>query len=443
MGSEWRELPFDQAVLVNPHVRLDLGKPYPFVDMQALVPGNRSVAPAGVREFKGSGSRFISGDTLMARITPCLENGKIARFMPSHPDLCGHGSTEFIVIRGRPHVTDNTFAYYLTISERVRNYCISQMTGTSGRQRVPTSALSHLPVLLPPLPQQRAIACILGSLDDKIELNRRMNRTLEEMARAIFKSWFIDFEPVRAKAAVRRQHPNWSDDQVSRAACPNLKPEIARLFPDSFENSELGEMPRGWRARSLDEIARFLNGLALQRFPAEDGNFLPVIKIAQLRAGNTVGADRASARLDPKYIVRDGDILFSWSGSLECVLWAGGSGALNQHLFKVTSTEYPKWLCYFAVHQHLDEFRQIAASKATTMGHIQRHHLAAAKTPVPANAELLSAMDALLGPIFESLWRREVMSRTLESVRDTLLPKLLSGELRIKDAEKFLKARGL
>lgn len=116
---------------------------------------------------------------------------------------------------------------------------------------------------------------------------------------------------------------------------------------------------------------------------------------------------------------------------------------MNQHLFKVTSTEYPKWLCYFAVHQHLDEFRQIAASKATTMGHIQRHHLAAAKTPVPANAELLSAMDALLGPIFESLWRREVMSRTLESVRDTLLPKLLSGELRIKDAEKFLKARGL
>jgi type I restriction enzyme S subunit len=258
MGSEWCILPFDQAVIVNPHVRLDLGKPYPFVEMQALVPRNRSVTPTEVREFKGSGSRFISGDTLMARITPCLENGKIARFMPSDPDLCGHGSTEFIVIRGRPQVTDNTFAYYLTISERVRDYCISQMSGTSGRQRVPTSALSHLEVLLPPLPQQRAIACILGALDDKIELNRRMSRTLEEMARAIFKSWFIDFEPVRAKAAVRRQHPHWTDDQVSRAACPNLKPEIARLFPDSFQNSELGEIPKGWRVGCFGEVVKLL-----------------------------------------------------------------------------------------------------------------------------------------------------------------------------------------
>jgi type I restriction enzyme S subunit len=312
------------------------------------------------------------------------------------------------------------------------------MTGSSGRQRVPLSALTHLEVTIPPLKEQRAIACILGSLDDKIELNRRMNRTLEEMARAIFKSWFIDFDPVRAKAAVRREHPKWTDEQVSRAACPKLKPEIARLFPDSFEDSELGEIPKGWRVMALDEIARFLNGLALQRFPPEDGDSLPVIKIAQLRVGNTGGADRASARLNPDYIVQDGDILFSWSGSLECVLWAGGPGALNQHLFKVTSSEYPKWLCYFAVHQHLDEFRHIAAGKATTMGHIQRHHLAAAKITVPADANLLSAIDAVIDPMFESLWQREVSCRTLAALRDALLPQLVSGELRIKDAERIV-----
>ena len=195
---------------------------------------------------------------------------------------------------------------------------------------------------IPPLPEQRAIAHILGTLDDKIELNRRMTETLEAMARALFKSWFVDFDPVRAKAEGRN---------------PGLPEPLANLFPYSFEYSEFGKIPGGWRVCDLDEIARFLNGLALQKFPPKRGQSLPVIKIAQLRAGNTVGADLASAELQPDYIVDDGDVLFSWSGSLECVLWAGGRGALNQHLFKVTSTTYPKWFYYLWIHQHLAEFR--------------------------------------------------------------------------------------
>src|SRR5262249_18626860 len=120
---------------------------------------------------------------------------------------------------------------------------------------------------------------------------------------------------------------------------------------------------------------------------------------------------------DPEYVVTDGDILFSWSGSLECVLWAGGRGALNQHLFKVTSAEYPKWLCYFSIHQHLSDFRRIAAGKATTMGHIQRHHLSDAKVAVPPRPLLLQ-IDEHFSPLFESLWKREVESRTVAAVRD-------------------------
>jgi len=165
---------------------------------------------------------------------------------------------------------------------------------------------------------------------------------------------------------------------------------------------------------------------------------LPVIKIAQLRAGKTNGADRASADLEPDYVVEDGDLLFSWSGSLECVLWAGGQGALNQHLFKVTSDKYPKWLCYLGIHQHLDDFRHIAAGKATTMGHIQRHHLADAKLPL-ASPELLQAMDRIIQSIIESTWRRSVQSRTLAALRDLLLPKLISGELQVMDAECFIE----
>ncbi|GIW85681.1 MAG: hypothetical protein KatS3mg108_0005 [Isosphaeraceae bacterium] len=181
----------------------------------------------------------------MARITPCRRKRQDCPLRAQRRQQMAHGSTEFIVIRGKPGVTNNDFAYYLTKWDGVRLYCISQMTGTSGRQRVPTDSLSHCEVTIPPLKEQKAIAHILGTLDDKIELNRRRCRTLEAMARAIFKSWFVDFDPVKAKAAVRKEHPRWTDAQVSRAACPKLKPELAALFPDSFEDSPLGPIPEG------------------------------------------------------------------------------------------------------------------------------------------------------------------------------------------------------
>jgi type I restriction enzyme S subunit len=292
----------------------------------------------------------------------------------------------------------------------------------STRNQVPITAQRRLRVVLPSLPVQRGIAHILGTLDDKIELNRRMNETLEATARAIFKSWFVDFDPVRAKAEGRDT---------------GLPPHIADLFPDAFEDSELGEIPKGWAVRSLDEIADFLNGLAMQKYPPTTANQLPVIKIAQLRAGDANGADLASADIDPAYIIEDGDILFSWSGSLECVLWSGGKGALNQHLFKVTPSRYPRWLCYLGIQQHLDEFRHIAAGKATTMGHIQRQHLSDAKLPIPP-ADLLKTMGTFVEPAIESTWRRMVQSRTLMSLRDTLLPKLISGELRLEGAERLI-----
>ena len=213
-------MPFSDAVLVNPPARLDRGETYPFVDMAAVNADSRSAYPSDQREFRGGGSKFQIADTLMARITPCLENGKIARYEAPAAVPEAHGSTEFIVIRGRPGVTDDDFAYYLTRSEDVREYAVSQMTGTSGRQRVPVSSLNHLIVRIPPLEEQRAIAHVLGTLDDKIELNRRMNETLEEMARALFKSWFVDFEPVRSVALRSRQAS--TSDRSQRFAVPSL-----------------------------------------------------------------------------------------------------------------------------------------------------------------------------------------------------------------------------
>ena len=272
------------------------------------------------------------------------------------------------------------FIYYLLKANA--EYLKSNASGTTFGE-LSGSTLKRLKFVFPSIPEQRAIADVLGSLDDKIELNHHINATLESMARAVFKAWFV-------------------------------------------ENEEA----KGWEVRPLDEIADYLNGLALQKYPPESNEFLPVIKIAQLRKNNTDDADRASANLDPAYIVDDGDVLFSWSGSLEVVIWCGGKGALNQHLFKVTSEEYPKWFYYLWTKYHLADFQQIAAGKATTMGHIQRHHLSQVSVIVPP-PEIFTKMTEQMEPLIDLYINSAVQSRTLAALRDALLPRLMSGEVRV------------
>jgi type I restriction enzyme S subunit len=282
-----------------------------------------------------------------------------------------------------------------------------------------TSAIKESRVEIPPLAKQKYIASILMALDDRITLLRETNATLEAIAQALFKSWFVDFDPVRAKMEGRV--PEGMDDAT------------AALFPDAFVESEVGLVPEGWRAQSLDTIATFLNGLALQKFPPTGLDDLPVIKIAQLRKGDSVGADRASRNIKPEYVVNNGDVLFSWSGSLEVEIWCGGEGALNQHLFKVTSDVFPKWFYFLWTRHHLADFRQTAASKATTMGHIQRGHLTAAKVCIPTT-NVIDAATSVLGPVLERLIANSLKAQTLATLRDTLLPRLISGQLQVTGA---------
>jgi type I restriction enzyme, S subunit len=325
------------------------------------------------------------------------------------------------IIRVKQDVADPGYVLAHLTHPATKTYIESFNAGGS-RRAITKGHIESFRIALPPVMEQRAIAHILDTLDDRIDLNRRMNETLEGMARALFKSWFIYFDPIRAKNEGRDV---------------GLPKPLADLFPDSFEDSEGDDVPKGWSVLGLDEIADFLNGLALQKFPPQGDRFLPVIKIAQLRTENTLGADRASAELAPEYVVNDGDVLFSWSGSLECVLWAGGRGALNQHLFKVTSESYPKWFYFSWIRQHLDEFRGIAAGKATTMGHIQRGHLSAAKVLVPSD-QLLTEMNRHFAPLIDRVIESKVASKNLAAIRDTLLPKLVSGELRVPDVERIV-----
>ena len=420
---DWRSLPLSEAVVVNPSIRLKRGQSYSYVDMASLNPSQSSVRAVSCREFKGGGSRFQTGDTLMARITPCLENGKIARFDSSTPGTTetAHGSTEFLVFRGRPGFSHSPFVNYLARSPIVREFAISQMTGTSGRQRVPTRSFDHLRVLLPPLSEQRDISCILSRLDDKIELNRRMNETLEAMAKAIFKDWFVDFGPVRAKMERRK---------------PYLPSELWSSFPKAFDDKG---KPVGWEIKPLDEVADFTNGLALQKFPAmeDDNESLPVLKIAELRGGVTARSGRASRLVPSNYVIVNGDFLFSWSGSLLAKFWTGGEAALNQHLFKVTSDRFPAWFYSQWVYHHLKEFQTIAATKATTMGHIKREHLKQAVVTCPPD-NVIATLGRIIEPLITRTIKNSVERSTLANTRDLLLPKLVSGEIRIKDAETIV-----
>jgi type I restriction enzyme S subunit len=299
---------------------------------------------------------------------------------------------------------DMRFAYYELLT-----HDINSMDSGSAIPSTSRSEFYSLEVKLPPFHEQQAIAQTLAALDDKIELNQQINKTLEAIGQAIFKRWFFDFE-----------FPNEEGKPYKSSGGKMVYNEVLDE-----------EVPAGWQVKPIDETADFLNGLALQKFPARDGEeYLPVIKIRELRRGVTESSDKANLDVPKEYIVIDGDILFSWSGSLEVVMWGFGKGALNQHLFKVTSSQYPKWFVYYWVVHYLPEYRQIAAGKATTMGHIQRHHLTASQVTIP-DSKTLERMDRILAPVLERISRIKVETRILSEIRDSLLPKLMSGKIRV------------
>ena len=191
-------------------------------------------------------------------------------------------------------------------------------------------------------------------------------------------------------------------------------------------------MPSDWEAGNLLDIADYLNGLAMQKFRPKDGEVgLPVLKIKELRQGSyDSSSEYCSPSIRPDYIIRDGDVVFSWSGSLLVDFWCGGDCGLNQHLFKVTSSKYDKWFYYAWTCFHLDRFIALAADKATTMGHIKRSALEDAEVLIPS-AKDYAAIGELVSPLYEQVISNRIESRKLATLRDTLLPRLMSGEISV------------
>jgi len=301
--------------------------------------------------------------------------------------------------------------YYLRSAE-IRNQIYGFSTLTT-RSSLNNSMLEKIKIRLPHFDEQKSIADTLFCIDQKINANNAMNKNLEEMAQALFKRWFVDFE------------------------FPNENGEPYKSSSGEFEESDLGLIPKGWKVRSLDGIATYLNGLAMQKFRPEGSASIPVIKIKELNQGKTSSdSDKASPNLDSKYIVNDGDVLFSWSGTLEIKLWCGGIGGLNQHLFKVTSKEFDKWFYYFWTKNYIEKFRRIASDKATTMGHIKRSDLKDSKVLVP-DQNFYKVSTAVLQPIVDKMIQLSIESLQLEGIRDFLLPKLISGEIRVPLRQEY------
>ena len=325
---------------------------------------------------------------------------------------------------------NSQFLVYLLKNPKTINYILNNFKSGTGVPRIVLKDFKKIVLSIPNILIQNRIVDLLSAFDKKIELNCKMNQTLEEMAQTIFKSWFVDFDPVHAKVNASSDSEY---DQIAKGL--GISREVLDLFPDEFEDSELGMIPKGWEVESLDNVAHYQNGLALQKFrPTNEKKFLPVLKIAQLKKGYANGEEKADPAIKPECIVDSGDVVFSWSGSLVVDVWCGGKVALNQHLFKVTSDKYSKWFYYFWTKKHLKNFQQIAADKAVTMGHIKRSHLAEALCAVP-NTEVMNLAENIISPMIEKLIRNRLESFTLQKTRDTLLPKLLSGELDISGLE--------
>ena len=426
-NKRWNLVKFGDVVTINPQRKLTKAKEAFHVAMRDIEVFTREITSHSYKKFSGSGTRFQNGDTLFARITPCLENGKTAYVNCLQPDQVGHGSTEFIVLSGIEGKTDNLFVYYLARDPNFRTFAIHSMQGSTGRQRVMANSINSFEFVRPPIKEQRRIAHILGTLDDKIELNRQTNETLEATARAIFKSWFVDFDPVKAK--------------MEGCKPIGMDTETAAPFPSAFQDSQLGKIPQGWRVGTLAEIAKNVRRsvkadeidsnecfLGLEHMPRRN------IALSQWQ----IGAEIASN----KYRFRKGEILF---------------GKLNPHFHKVgvapidgiCSTDIlviqPVDLEWFGVALSLvssDNFVAYtnAYAKGTTLPRTNWKDMSRYKIALPS-VEIAKKYTEFIQPIINKISENIHQSRTLAQTRDKLLPKLLSGEIRVDAVNEVLEVQ--
>jgi len=444
MGGEcWGTKRLGEVANINPDA---IGRdwPYPhlrYIDISSVGVGQIESPPQMIKvsDAPSRAKRLVrKGDTVLSTVRP----NRRSMFFASEPSDDWVVSTGFVVLRPNIKLVEPRFLYTCVFNQDFTEYLITREKGAA-YPAVSPEDIANAEIPIPPLKEQQAIACILGAFDDKIELNRQMNRTLEEMARAIFKSWFVDFDPVRAKAAVRRAHPSWTNEQVSRAACPKLKPEIAELFPDAFEDSELGEIPKGWEVKPLPELIEVNPTRTLRK-----GEFAPYLDMANMPTrGHSpdtvterpfgsgmrfVNGDTLVARITP--CLENGKTAFVDFLTDGQVGWGS-----TEYIVLRPKPPLPVEFAYCLARS--DGFRDFAIQRMTGSSGRQRvpAELLAHFRLVDADRSVTELFGRLVQPLFARAGAATRESRILAALRDALLPKLISGELRVKDAEKFVE----
>lgn len=369
----------NEKISANELINNNLASTY--VSTESMLPNKRGITKPSSIPSKGTTTAYKKDDVLLSNIRPYFK--KI--WSANYDGVC---SNDVLVFRAK-NTADANFLYYVLANDDFFVYSMATSKGTK-MPRGDKASIMKYEVESFDLNTQRKIASILKPIDKKIELNNAINNNLEQQAKAIFSNEFLTLET----------------------------------------------LPDGWKQASLIDIADYLNGLAMQKYrPTADETGIPVLKIKELRQGCCDdNSELCSPSIKSEYIIHDGDVIFSWSGSLIVDFWCGGICGLNQHLFKVTSNKYNKWFYYAWTKHHLDRFIAVAADKATTMGHIKRDELSKAEVLIPNEADY-KRIETLLQPIFDLIIANRIENKKLAETRDALLPKLMSGELDVSDID--------
>jgi len=411
----WEVRKLGEIADLNPRESLCRGNVYPYIDMSSVPENNRLPERVLYKEYRGSGSKFRKGDVLFARITPCLENGKTAFIKDLPQDEVGFGSTEFIVIRQKKGISNGLFLYYLSRWNTFREIAKKKMSGTSGRQRVSAQALANINVPYPPLPEQEKIAEILGSIDNQIENLMEQNKTLEEIAKTIFKRWFIDFE------------------------FPNEEGKSYKSSGGEFVDSELGKIPKGWKVGYIgDGVLTRIIPSGIKKFEEEK----KYIATANVKEGNILGFDKlitfnqrpSRANMQPiinsVWIAKMIDSIKHLVFTEENKKWVD-EYILSTGFLGLKCDENSVYYVYeFIKHPKFWKIKDGLANGAVQLA-INNTSVKQIKILVPDDITLRKFRN-YLKPIYSKLFSNIDQIQTLTQLRDTLLPKLITGEIRVK-----------
>lgn len=402
-SNDWKEVQLKDVILFNPRESIKKGTMAKKISMDKLAPYQRKITGFEYAEFK-SGTKFKNGDTLLARITPCLENGKTAQVDILDDNEIGFGSTEFIVMREISGISDNDFIYYLAISDDFRKIAIKSMTGTSGRQRVQMDVLEQTKLLIPPLREQKAIANILSTLDEKIETNNQINEKLEEMAQALFKHWFVDFE------------------------FPNENGEPYKSSGGEMVESELGMIPKGWEVDKLSSIAEIVMGQSPKSDTYNTDKIgLPLLNGATDFQNKNLNPSKYTS--DPKKVGEKGDFVFGVRATIGLVTELDGRYAIGRGvgIARAFDNMYKEFL-YEVLNIAFSNFQYTASGSVYL--NVSKNDLEDYKLVIP-DINILRRYHKITKSILNQKENLKRENSVLEKLRDTLLPKLMSGEIRV------------